>query len=585
MTMRSAKHFSTRQTAQNQPIPGRESEMVKNAAGGYVFPVDDWIQLDRWLLMGSEGGTYHVGEQALTISNCQALVRCLAEDGQRAVQRIVEISLSGRAPKNDQAIFSLAVAAGFRAAEDRQGSPASPELAEARKTRQLALACVSKVCRIGTHLFQFNEWLKQFRQHGRGWRRAMQDWYMGQPPGALAYNVAKYQQRSGWSHRDILRLAKPVGNESPAHNEILHWVVKGWPGVGEQPHPNKDLQILWAFERAKATKSRKEIVALIRDYRLPRECVPTEWLNEPEVWDALLAHMPIGAMLRNLGKMTAVGLLAPLSIGVRTVVRKLADQNALERQRVHPIACLLASRQYAAGRGLKGKLTWGPIPQIVDAVEDAFYATFGNVPVTGLNWLLALDVSGSMHQSKLASCPHMSAAEAAAAMSLVTANVEKQHSIVGFTADKGAAQSYGAWQSHQPSISPLNISPRQRIGDVCAYTRNLPFGGTDCALPMLYAMENNIPVDVFVIYTDNETWAGKIHVSQALDQYRQKTGRPAKAIAVAFAATSYSVFDQKDAGCLTVVGFDAAAPGIMSDFAAGQTTRPLDDNDQDDGVE
>ena len=34
-------------------------------------------------------------------------------------------------------------------------------------------------------------------------------------------------------------------------------------------------------------------------------------------------------------------------------------------------------------------------------------------------------------------------------------------------------------------------------------------GGTDCAQPMLYAKRKKLAVDVFIVYTDNETWAGR----------------------------------------------------------------------------
>ena len=36
-------------------------------------------------------------------------------------------------------------------------------------------------------------------------------------------------------------------------------------------------------------------------------------------------------------------------------------------------------------------------------------------------------------------------------------------------------------------------------------------GGTDCAQPMIYAKKKNLKVDVFIVYTDSETWAGRIH--------------------------------------------------------------------------
>lgn len=42
-----------------------------------------------------------------------------------------------------------------------------------------------------------------------------------------------------------------------------------------------------------------------------REHIPTDLLNDRSVWAALLVKMPMTAMIRNLGKMSAVGLLTP----------------------------------------------------------------------------------------------------------------------------------------------------------------------------------------------------------------------------------------------------------------------------------
>ena len=101
------KHFSLRKTPQSEPIPGT----VKNTAGGHAFPVDDWTRLDRFLILGSEGGSYYASARKLTRENAEGVIRCIEADGLRAVARIVEVSDSGRAPKNDPAIFALALAA------------------------------------------------------------------------------------------------------------------------------------------------------------------------------------------------------------------------------------------------------------------------------------------------------------------------------------------------------------------------------------------------------------------------------------------------------------------------------------------
>ena len=100
---------------------------------------------------------------------------------------------------------------------------------------------------------------------------------------------------------------------------------------------------------------------------------------------------------------------------------------------------------------------------------------------------------------------------------------------------------------------------------------DLPFGGTDCAQPMLYALEHRIPVDVFVVMTDNETWHGEVHPVQALEQYRREMDRPgAKLVVLATSVTSFSIADPEDPGMLDIAGCDSAVPRIISEFALGR---------------
>ncbi|MER5419527.1 hypothetical protein [Streptosporangium roseum] len=56
---------STIATPQTRRIPGR-TDQVRNAAGGYVFAKDTWTRLEDFLVLGTNGGTYYVGEDRLT---------------------------------------------------------------------------------------------------------------------------------------------------------------------------------------------------------------------------------------------------------------------------------------------------------------------------------------------------------------------------------------------------------------------------------------------------------------------------------------------------------------------------------------
>ena len=541
------KHFATRVramlTPQSAPIPG--AGQVPNSAGGYAWAVSTWDRLDRFLVLGSEGGTYYVGERQLTLENAQSAALCLAEDGPRVVARVAEISESGRAPKNDPALFVLAMAAGLGDAP----------------TRAAALAALPRVARTGTHLFHWLQFVQAFRGWGRGVRRAVAEWYTEKPPRELAYQLLKYPSRDGWSHRDALRLAHP----RPRSDEQRVLFARAASQAREPvPAETEALALVRAADRlhAEPELSPRQAAAIIREHRLTREMVPTQLLTSPEVWEALLDGMPLTALVRNLATMTRVGLVAPGSAASRQVAERIADAHALKRARVHPVQVLSALRTYAAGRGVRGQGQWAPVAAVVDALDAAFYLAFGAVEPARRRTMLALDVSGSM-VARVLGLEHLSCREASAAMALVTAATEPEHFFTMFTAGSYPSQ----WQGMTSGLSPLSISPRQRLDDVVRTIGNVPFGGTDCALPMVEAQKHRWPVDVFVVYTDNETWAGPIHPAQALRRYRERMGIAAKLVVVAMASNGFSIADPEDAGMLDVVGFDAAAPQLIADFA------------------
>jgi 60 kDa SS-A/Ro ribonucleoprotein len=561
------QHFDTRKTAQSEPIPGQD--MVQNNAGGYAFKVDRWTQLERFLILGSEGGTYYVSERPLTVENANNVVECIQEDGDRVVQMVEIISQSGRAPKNDPALFVLAMCASM----GNEG------------TRRFAFGVLPKVARIGTHLLHFANFMEGFRGWGRAARRGVSNWFLSKEPEQLGYQYIKYAQRDGWAMRDLLRLSHPQA-KTPEQNALFRLIAQGTvcpeeslnclPGGAESEDIGDNglpAQVEAWLRLNKTEVDVGGVVKAITDYNLPREAVPTQFLQKVEVWDALLQNMPMTAMIRNLGKMTQVGLIKPMSDASKKVVGQLGNEEALQKARVHPINVLAALMIYRQGGGFRGKLTWDPVPHVLDALDSAFYASFKFIEPTGKNFLIGLDVSGSMGGSTVNGMPFMTAREASAAMCMVTARTEANWHVMGF--------------SHQ--FVPLPVSPKQRLDDIVNGVAGLPFGATDCALPMIYALANKIPVDAFVIYTDNETWWGDIHPVQALQVYREKMGIPAKLVVCAMSSTEFSiadvgghskgmyrgwgcnraVADPSDGGMLDMAGLDSAAPKVIADFVRG----------------
>jgi len=549
------RRFGTRRVPQSAPLPG--SGQVPNSAGGHAWAVDDWARLRRFLILGTEGGSYYASEAALTRKSADAVSRCLAVDGPRTVAEIVRVSDEGRAPKNDPALFALAMAAG----------------AKDEATRKAALEALPQVCRTGTHLFRFATFVEGFRGWGRSLRRAVGAWYAARTPDALAHQAVKYRRREGVTHRDLLRLAHPAkrvsaGNPqlgvSDDHARLFEWIVRGGETDGLP-------RVAEGFVRAQAAGAAAEAAALVREYGLPREAVKPEHLTSTEVWAALLEEMPMTALIRNLATMTRIGLLQGRSEATDAVVSQLGDADRIRHARVHPIAVLTALRTYASGRGARGRGTWHPVGRIVDALDAAFYAAFGNVEPAGTRLLIALDVSGSMGGGNVAGVPGLSPREASAALALVTAVTEPDYEVVGFFAGKGGFRKRGraVHAGYTDGLTPLPITSRQRLDDVVKTVSGLPFGGTDCALPMLYAQATEREIDTFVIYTDSETWAGGVHPAQALRDYRRASGIDTRLVVVGMVANGFSIADPSDPGMLDVVGFDTATPQLISDFARG----------------
>ncbi len=519
---RYARNISPVRTPQTEPLVGQ----IDNGGGGYSWGVDCWTRLDRFLILGCEGGSYYAGERKLTSEAVRSLVECAANDPQRTVDRIVQISTEGRAAKNDPAIFCLAL------------------LVCDPITSGLALPRLNEVCRIGTHLFQFVDAVTQFRGWGRALKRAVANWYLDRRSDNLAYQIVKYKQRGGWSHKDVLSLCHAKTTDGPC-NQILRYAVHGGTD-----YSTIHLQGEMAIRKA---KDASEVAALVSSYGLVREQIPTQFLNDPRVWESFIdLRMPMTALIRNLGKMTNVGALKPNNVATQQVCQDLRNKETLKRQRIHPFNVLLALTTYRAGKGVRGKLEWNPVTQILDALEDAYDASFDQVESTGKRYMVGVDVSASMTWDKINNT-HLTPRDAAGCMAATLVRSEDQVQCYAFS----------------DGLSGLSITKRTNLTEVNALVQSCQASITNCALPMLYAAQQKIPVDVFCIYTDNATNSNSVHPAVALQQYRRTMGINAKLVVVGFIANEISIADPNDAGMLDVVGFDASAPKVIADFVRG----------------
>jgi hypothetical protein len=349
------------------------------------------------------------------------------------VARTVEISDEGRAPKNDPAIFVLAIGA------------AHPDQA----VRKLALAAVPKVCRTATHLFCF---VKTVRALGRGWGRSLKtavaNWYNAKSLDGVAYQAIKYRERNGYSHKRLLQTAHPAASESPGRIALYRW-MRGLEPEGELP------PLVQAHLRAMKPETPKaEVLALITANRLPWEALPTGLNADPDAWRAMLPTLGLGAIVRNLGNMTRLGAIQPLSEAEAMVVERLLDDGAIRKSRLHPFSILLAMAVYTSGRGVRGSGAWDPSRAVIDALDGAFYKAFANVKASGKRVLIVLDVSGSMGSPIMGS--PLTCRDATAALALVVMSTEKQTHVMGFTSAGHTQRRYGGlWGGARAELTPV----------------------------------------------------------------------------------------------------------------------------------
>lgn len=516
------------QTPATQAIPGREKEMGANNNGGVSFILDQWGVLDRFLVLGSETGGYTTTKRDVTKLGFDTVKKCIAADGLRVVARALEYSLAGRAPKNDPAVVAIALAAVY-----------GDEL-----TKVAAFEALPKIARTGTWLFMFVSILDSLGKWNAAAKRGVAKWYTTKTVDRLAVQLLKYQQRDGWAHRDVLRLAH-VKPSSDIQSALFRYSVKGADGIvlgTAMP------QLVIDFELLKRTDSKADVMRIIEAQPdLSWEMVPTQWLKDKDILSLLVKNMGLTAVIRKLGLLTANGVIAPLSAGAKDVIAKLSDAEGLRKQRVHPITLLQAFKTYKQGHGEKGSLSWKADQRVLDAIDDAFYVAFGTIEKTDESYLMGVDCSGSMQSCPVNGSPNLTAVEVAGVMALACVKNQPNYWIGGFNHKMGE----------------LRITPNQRLDAVLKTILAFSWGSTDASLPFKHASQHNMAVDKFVVITDNDINTGGQPV-QALRDYRKKSGKAAKSVVIATSMSEFTIADPKDAGMLDIAGFDSAAPQIIA---------------------
>jgi 60 kDa SS-A/Ro ribonucleoprotein len=546
--------ISTVSTPQAHPVPGR-SDQIRDNAGGYVFGKDPWTRLEDFIILGTTGGTYYLGEDKLTADNAEVAFHAIREDGPRAVALLTDISASRppRAPKNRGCLFTLAAASAFGDAE----------------TVQAVKLAVPKVARTTDHLSTLFGYRKQLKGKAAGggaspvasrsWRSALAGWFLTGDVNSVAWKACKARQRKtpageALALRDILRIAHPVA-DIPERKALLGWLA----GNVSDEEAAGVIPAIDAFLAAQAVTSDREAIAVVTERRVPWEYLPSRFQASADVWEALASTVGMTAMMRNLARMTRIGTISPFAPVNAEIVRRLGNADALREARIHPMDVFLALRVYNSGvsrpNPRDAPQTWSPVGEISDALEDAYSLSFGHTEPSGRRLLVAVDSSGSMAggwsgaQVSMGGSPLGTPYEIACAMAAQVKRIEGANAHV---------------IDLDTSARPSKITARTNLREIAGWRPS--GGGTDLSLPFAHATQYDLNVDGFVVLTDGETWAGRQHPFQSLSAYRARYNPSARVIVAAMAATGHTIGEPGDDGVLNVAGMDASLPKVVTGF-------------------
>ena len=528
--------FFTRKdkTPQNKAIPGRESEMIQGRSGGYMFEAGIWQTLRRCLLIGTAQSTYYAQKRELTDDFVDTIKEAIASDPRRVAEEIVYAS-DGRSINNSAPILALVLLS----------------MGNTSEAKQAFIKIFPQVVRTGSHFYEWLNYTKSLRGFGKVIKEVGKAWLSREDVKGLAYQLLKYQQRHGFSNRDALRLfhVKPVSAE---HDRLYDWVVNGWSELPDSI-PSEATQQIWWYEWLK--RNPEQTHRAIAEGRLTHEMAAPVGKMDRQAWQLLLEAMPIGAMLRNLGSLTQLGVLQVDSIrNLERVEGVLNSPKYLRQGRIHPIDILKALKTYSSGGKIgRSKKTWTPVPRIIDILEKALELSFEVVKPTNKVFLHAVDISGSMSYGVVDSVG-LSCCEIATAMALVTAKAEKNYAIRGFST----------------KFIDLGINRRDSFRSALKKASNQNFGGTDASIAYDWAIKQKFKADVICFWTDNESWAGRKHPTQALQEYRRKVNPEVKAVYVTLAPYKITLVDPQDNNSWDLAGFDPGTPRLIQMLANGE---------------
>ncbi|XP_061178991.1 RNA-binding protein RO60-like [Saccostrea echinata] len=518
----------------------------------------DFRKLKQFLILGGPNSVYHPHSvsHSSTKIDLSFIHRLIAGGRGKDVVRVIkQYSLEGRAAKQNAILRALAVCS------------TSSDLVTKREANRI----IPDVCRIFDHLIKFIKFSQEDavgKKWGRARRKAISNLYNNYPGGPmkLAYHVTKYRKRGNMSHKDVIRLAhvKPFNQEV---QYILGYIIRGLNGANLNiHHPSPELEsvknYIQGVEEARRCRTRGDeahLIHLIETHQLCHEHVRKEFLNKPEIWHALLQHMPIHAVIRNLNSLASNEVFNLYDGDVNIVAQKLNDLGLLNEARVHPFEILTAYFQHKSGERTARGNVFTPSETILCALEEAFYKSLK--PRTDIfearSVRMAFGIDLTISPSDCVVSAKITSRQAVTGILLELIRYVNTYHVLPF----GASD----------ICSPLPISPDDRLQNV---ENSLFVGGVESSnltKPIDFAIRNQLEVNVFVLFT-SKTYTEQEHyqLKDAMDRYRSQpwAGREPRLVVVDVVGNQSPISSYEE-DFLRIEGADSQVVNVIKQFAVG----------------
>ncbi|XP_011863194.1 PREDICTED: 60 kDa SS-A/Ro ribonucleoprotein-like [Vollenhovia emeryi] len=535
---------------------------------------DPELRLLRYLYIGKDYSNYQPGywfdHYYFIVRNVLAIEE-LAEDTEK---ELVPIELITRAFESnlvthpETLVFALAVCC-------RQ--------TRSEKLRHAAYESVKKICASTPNFILFVKFVSKLCREkelnyitqgwGHGLRKAINNWYLSKKPLDFIECVTKYKSRYGWKHKDIVKMAHPLGN-SPETKVILKYIIHGLEKtrkdvtsdqIEQTSNIHQLLKYMEEVEDFKHCEDEVRAATLLETYGFSLDHVPGHLLKSKEVWNSLLMSMDVGNLLNNLQRIHNLGFLNADEPAVEKVTERLTDPQCVENSKVHPALVFITLKNYQySGKSLtyeKRKvrelnksmpLKFNPNVKVTDALNEAFLLSFKNIQSTNLRYLVTISTNKLMEANTWQN-GNMTGLETAALIALILLRSEENVTIATF-------KSLGHYS--------VNVYKTDSFDDILKALKEPSSGNINSSKPISWAKQNSKEYDVFINVMD-QIFQKYDDSEESLISYKQQMNLPhAKLITCALCSSSPYRKDY-DRHVLTINGFDATVPNVIQAFAQG----------------